>query len=429
MRLICGFTIALYSCVLLAASEPEPPARSSEAAADLFTLESAVERALAASPRLVSAKADIRSAQGEAEQAGYRPNPELGFEAENVGGNGRYRGVDSAVYTLGFSQKFETGGKRALRSEAAEQKISLRNIQLADEHLELVEQVTIAYSRLVATQEQLSLARERSELARELLNEVEERVQAAREPAIQRHKAQIALARAQLTEETLDRELKHSQQVLASFWLGHDESLRYDDAHFFALVEPVSEEELVEGLRRHPEFLYRKAEQKRQRALMKLEKAQALPDPSVQLGVRRFEETGDQAVVLGLSVPLPVFNRNRGNIVRSRAGLDKAASDRDNTWIALSNEALQALEDMLNAYRQALTLSATIIPSAESAFQLAREGYRSGRFPYLEVLDAQRTLFETRESHIEALKQYHVAKAKVDYAMAIHQGENSNEHN
>lgn len=81
--------------------------------------------------------------------------------------------------------------------------------------------------------------------------------------------------------------------------------------------------------------------------------------------------------------------------------------------LTLRNEVFQHLEELINAYEQSNTLKGDIIPSAEKAFLLAREGYQAGSFPYLEVLDAQRTLFEVKENYVEALKAYHTASANV----------------
>lgn len=421
MRISYGFTAALLCSSTLVAAES--PVRASAFAAPELTLEAAIERALSASPRLSSAQADIRSAEGEAEQAGYRLNPELNFEAENIGGTGPHRAFDGAVYTLSLSQELETGGKRGLRQSAANLQIDLQRRELATERLELIQEVTIAYTRLIATQEHLALAQEHTELAKRLLKEVQQRVQAARESQLQLSQSEIVLARARLAEEVHERELQHAKRVLASFWLGRHEPWRYANGPFFKATEPVSEDALEARLKQHPSVLLWQAEQKRQNAILKFEQAQAFPNPRVRLGVRQFEDTGDQALVVGLSVPIPVFNRNQGSVVRAKGQLVKTDSEGTNAWLELTNHGLQALEDMINAYRQARTLSESIIPSAERAFELARESYVSGRFPYLEVLEAQRTLFETKENYIAALGRYHVAKAKVEYVMATHLGD------
>ena len=77
---------------------------------------------------------------------------------------------------------------------------------------------------------------------------------------------------------------------------------------------------------------------------------------------------------------------------------------------------------MQNAYTQATMLKTKIVPSAEKSFELAREGYLLGRFLYLDVLDTQRGLFEAKQQYIEALREYHAAKAGVERLTAKHLG-------
>ena len=59
-------------------------------------------------------------------------------------------------------------------------------------------------------------------------------------------------------------------------------------------------------------------------------------------------------------------------------------------------------------------MKSAVLPGAQSAFDAATEGFRQGKFGYLEVLDAQRTFFEARGRHIEALSAYHKAVADTE---------------
>ncbi|PZP83770.1 MAG: metal transporter [Azospirillum brasilense] len=150
------------------------------------------------------------------------------------------------------------------------------------------------------------------------------------------------------------------------------------------------------------------------KANFELEKANAVPDPSVNASVRRLSISDDQAFVVGVSFPLPVLNRNQGNIARARAQLSQAQSETSAAELSLRNDVFEALETMANAYEHAAKFDQSILPSAEKAFALARDGYRRGRFPYLEVLDAQRTLFAVKEQRIATLNEYHKAKAELE---------------
>lgn len=383
-----------------------------------LSLAQAIERALEVSPELRSAEAEVDAAEGHAAQASLRPNPELTFEAENLGGTGPYRGLDGTVYTLAIAQRIEIGGKRKLRSETASKGAALQRHRLLGRRLELIRRVRTAYIRVVAAQEQLALAAEHHTLAQTLLSEVEKRVQAARAPALQLSKAQIALATARLVKSEHARELRHAQHVLGSFWQEVHQSYLYNPAPLFELTPPTDEVVLEQALEMHPMLRYQQLAQRQQSAQLRLEQASALPDPTIGVGLRQFEETGDRAMVIELSMPLPLFDRNQGNVRSAQARQRKGLSDEQTVRLELTAQGLQALEEMINAYERALALSSTIIPAAERAFALAREGYATGRFPYLEVLDAERTLFDSKLDHIAALAVYQEAKAEVAFVMA-----------
>ena len=149
-------------------------------------------------------------------------------------------------------------------------------------------------------------------------------------------------------------------------------------------------------------------------ALYKLEKTLSIPDLRINVGVRDFRSTGDLALVSGVSIPIPVFNRNQGNVKRALQNVTKAEYDFHATKILMVNALHEQLENQVNAYRSAKNIKFSILPAAEKAFTFSRQGYLAGKFSYLEVLDAERTLFAMRESYITTLKNYHIAKAEVE---------------
>lgn len=386
--------------------------------AEVLTLEIAVKRALVHSPRLKSSASARRASSAAQRQASALPNPEIEVEAENFGGQGPYTGFDEAEMTYGMSQQFEVGGKRSARQNVARYEYKIAEIEDEAARLDLIRDVTVAYAEAVAAQEELKLAAEQKGLAADLLKEVNRRVNAASEPLAQRSKTEITAATSAFAHERAEREFKHAQHTLASLWGGHHETFTLDRESLFTLTPPKTESEVETALEANPTLKRWAAEKARSVALLKLEKAQSIPDPRIRLGVRDFRDTGDQALIAGISIPIPVLNRNQGNIERARHEVLKAASDAAATKLSVRNAAFQAHEDMINAFRQAENLESIILPAAEKAFALSREGYRMGRFAYLEVLDSQRTLFETRTQYIATLRDYHKARAEVERVTA-----------
>jgi cobalt-zinc-cadmium efflux system outer membrane protein len=378
------------------------------------TLDDALAKALQSSPRLQSSSAVIRASEGDRRQAGSWQNPQLVLEAENFAGNGPYKGYSGAETTVGVSQLIELSGKARRRAAVAQEGVAISRFDHSIETLTLISDVRIAYANAVAAQERLKMAQDQKSLAKKLFGEVSERVNAAREPDIQRSKAEITLSTATFTEEKAVRELDHAKHVLSSLWNGHEGDYELQPDYFFVVEPPLEEKAAEEALERSVFLKRMMAEQMRAQAVHRLEQIQAAPDPTVGVGMRDFRGTEDRAFVASVSFPLPVLNHNGGGIARARENVTKAASDTQAVRLNLINELHEALEEMENSHDKANSLKASILPAAEKAFSQSRKGYNAGKFPYIEVLDAQRTLFDVKQQYIDTLNEYHQAKATVD---------------
>ncbi len=387
--------------------------------APVMKLEEAIAKAIEASPSLQSSKAGLEAAKGAERQAGYWPNPELEFEAENVSGDGQYSGTDSAEYTYGLSQKVEIGGKRSSRKSAAKAIREAASVALLAEKLNLVRDVHIAYTNVLGEIEALELAIEQESLAKEVLDTVSKRVDAAREPEIQKNKAEVAYATSVISREQEERQLKVSEKKLAQLLGRSNLNVSLDHSHFFELEAPAPIENYQEKLRNAPEIKISSYLEKEKESLLSLEKAQNIPDPSLNAGVRDFRDSGDQAFVFGVSFPLPVLNMNQGNIAKAKAELNQARSNGRQMELTLEQNLMENWQGWQASYLEATSLRKRILPAAKKAFDSAWHGYEKGKFPYLEVLDAQRTLFKARASYHDSLKNYHMSRANVERLIGI----------
>lgn len=387
---------------------------------NVITLNAAIEKALASSPRLKSAGSAVLASKGERLQAGLRPNPEAGVEAENFAGRGPYTGVDSAEISFGVSQRIEIGGKRSARQATAGRGYEIANYEYQTARLDLIRDVTIAYADAVAAQEEVKLAEDQKKLAGEVLQSVTRRVAAAAEPLIQKSKAEVALATSEIAFSKALRELAIAKKNLVSLWGQDDSFYSLDASDFLTIQAPAVLDDAFARLTATPDIARLDAGIARARAALDLERANAIPDPTFSAGVRDFRETRDQAFMLGVSLPIPVWNQNQGNIAKARHEASKSETDKQALMLELSNALTRAAQELQAAYGEAESLKVTILPAAEKAFSLSRQGYQAGKFPYLEVLDAQRTLFEARSQYNAALENYHARRAEVERLTAAH---------
>jgi outer membrane protein, heavy metal efflux system len=394
----------------------KPPAMAREKTPDesVLTLNAAIQRAMANSPRLKSAGSARGIAAGEREQARALPNPAVSVQAENFAVGGEFRGLDSAEITYGVSELVEVSGKRSARIAAADKGILLSELEVDSARLNLVRDVTVAYANAVSADERVSLAKEQRELASEVLKAVTKRVDAAADPLYQKNKAEVAESMSGIALDKAERDAGVAKQNLAALWGESDASFRLDARDFFTITEPPSLGILNVLVKQNPDFLRWDIEREQKSAALSFAKAGAIPDPSINLGVRDLRGSGTQALVAGVSLPLPVFDQNSGNIAKARADVQKAENDGIDARVRLTADLGRNWQEWNNAYRTAKSFVEEIIPSAEQSFKLARHGYGIGKFPYLEVLDAQRTLFESRQQYFEVLKEYHIARAEVE---------------
>jgi cobalt-zinc-cadmium efflux system outer membrane protein len=111
---------------------------------------------------------------------------------------------------------------------------------------------------------------------------------------------------------------------------------------------------------------------------------------------------------------LPIFNRNRGGILQAEFRKKRAANEQAAAQIAAETQLKSAYEALAAARVEAVALRERALPAAEAAYAGAMQAYRTGRFRYVEVLDAQRTLFELRADEIDALASYHSSAADLE---------------
>lgn len=385
----------------------------------VVSLDEAIERAVATSPRLKASQASEAASRGERRQASALQNPEVSYSKENFRTGSAYKSISPGQNVYGVSQLVEVGGKISARKHIADKGLQIAGLETQATALDLIRDVTIAYAEAVAAEEEVRLATEQKALAEDVLKYVSLRVDAAASPLIQQSRAEVERSTAVVALDSAKRERAITRKSLALL-IGQDEAtIKLDKKAFFTLARqdmPATPEQL----KSNPDVLKLNSLLEQSKARLDLEKANAVPDPRISAGLVQIPSARDKAFVVGVSLPIPVFNANRGNIEKARGEMSRTEQDNRYAALSLDNDLTRAEQQMKNAYFQANTLKTQILPSAQKAFSLAREGYGLGRFPYIEVLDAQRSLFGAKQQQIAALKAYHTARAVLERLTAGH---------
>lgn len=388
----------------------------------VLALDQAIAWALEKSPLLAASRSRADAATASRSQAGALPNPELSIEAENIYGD--YDGTDDAEITYGLSQLVELPGKRGNRVRMAESEKTRIHYERDAAQLDLIRDVTIAYAELVTAQEELALLEEERALATEVRDSVAAKVDAGKEPPIQKNKAQIELSSSQIALERAGRTLTAKRQALAAMLGGDAGNFAVQKDSLPTPQEPQPLESYRPRLALTPDAKGLEANVAQAQAALSFERANAFPDPTLSFGVKEAREDDTQAFVAGVSFPIPVFNMNRAGIARAGHELNATSMDHRGGKLALETALAEMYGDFVSAYREAGVLHTTILPGAEEAFSSARQGYDAGKFGYLEVLDAQRTLFDARRQYNEAVLDYHRQRAAIERLTAVHADDN-----
>ena len=380
-----------------------------------LTLRQALALALARNPELASFSWDVRIGEARILQAGLRPNPEVGLREENVLGSGDYRGFRLSQTTLELSQLIELGGKRAARMKEASLSRDLAGWEYETRRIEVLTRTAGAFVEVLSLQQRLGLAEETARLAEDVAGAVGKRVEAAKTFTVEKTKAEVALASAQVERDQTQRALNAARQRLAANWGTTQPNFERVEGNLEEMAPVPAQEQLLERLRQNPEIARWGAEIAQRQAAVRVERSKATPDITVGGGYRRLPdlagESGpnDNAIVFGVSLPLPLFNKNQGNIKEAEYRLAKASEERRATDLRLRTELGQAWQRLAAAGAEVEALKSRVLPGAQQTFETMSQYYRDGRLSYLEVLDAQRTLFSGRAQYLRALSDYHVA--------------------
>lgn len=377
----------------------------------VLTLPIAEGLAMSANGELAVAMREFEATEGGVIQGGARPNPELGFLLEDTR-------RETRTTTLQLNQPIELGGKRSARLAAAGRSRDIAAVELDLRRAEVRALVTANFFEVLAAQERVRLAQEVANLAKRATEVAVKRVASGKVPPLEETKARVAEANVRLDLSLAQSELRTARQRLASTWGNSSPRFERAEGRLEQLPTLPSAESINARVAESPHLKRAKIEIQKRKSLADLERAKRTPDLTVSLGAMRAAELGRNQILLGVSIPIPVFDSNRGNQLEALKRTDKARDELAATQIRLASETQAALERLAAARNEADTLKRDVLPGAQNAYDVATKGFELGKFNFLEVLDAQRTLFESKSQYLRAVAETHRANAEIDRLVA-----------
>lgn len=373
----------------------------------VLSLSESLDMALKANPDIAVAIREREATDGIKVQAATRPNPYVSTSIQDTRNATRQT-------TLQLNQEIELGGKRAARIEAADAFYSRSDAELATKKAEIHANVVAAFYEVLVAQERVALAKSSVEIGELALDAASKRVKAGKSSPVEQTKSSVAAATAKIELVQATTQLSNSRKRLSALWADNTPSFDRVTGDVTNIPAVSTLENLAPLIDSAPTIKLAKFEISAREAITEIERSKAIPNITISLGMVDNREIGLNQALLGLSIPIPVFDRNQGNVQEAISRKYKAEDE----LIALRNKIqtnLTTQYERLSAARQAsLSLQNDILPNAQSAFDAANRGFSLGKFNFLDVLDAQRTLYQAKSQYINALLEAHQAIAEIE---------------
>ena len=373
-------------------------AAASVAQAQTLTLDTALQTAFANNPDLAAAQWDIDIAQGGRQQAGLIPNPVASWDVEDTR-------RDSRTTSIKISQALELGGKRGARINVASRVQDAAALTLEQRRNTLRAEVIDNYYGALRAQERLDLAQRSMAVAERGLVVANGRVTAGKASPVEATRAQVQVSEIRLELDRAQIGLTDAYRRLAASTGSAAPSFQAVATQNLSAPTVPSATQLLTRLEQTAELRLAELNILQNEASVVLEKAQRIPDLDVSIGSQYDASVRERVNLVGVSIPIPLFNRNQGNVLAASRRADQARDLRNAAELRLRTETRQALDLWQSANTEVRAFNQQILPAAQSAVDSATRGFEMGKFSFLDVLDAQRTLIAARTQYLTATAQ------------------------
>lgn len=379
-----------------------------------LTLQQALQRALGANARLFMADREIAMAEGRRLQAGVIPNPQASFEVDNALGSGDYRGLRSAETTLQLSQLIELGGKRNARVAAASADYDSVRWQRAAVRLEILSETASAYISILGAQRRVQFLQRQVTALDRLSPLLQARVDAGASSPADVARTQVAIDLARIDLIRSKTALASARRDLAALMGLTAPDFADLTGDLGRVARPPAFQSILQAIESSPQLVRWTAVRAQKDAELLSARLKAIPDVQASIGWRHYRDTRDNAVRFGVSVPIPVWDRNKGAIQEAQEAAAKTEAERTVAKLALTSTVGKAYDTLTGALQEIDLLRRSVLPNARMAVQVVENGYALGRFTLLDLLDVYKSVAEAEGRELDALVSFHTAIATIE---------------
>lgn len=390
-------------------SPPVPVPERAPAVNNRITLAALEQLALSHNPAIQQASAAAHKAVGIRQQVGQRPNPTVGYVGMQLG--------DAGTEQQGafIEQDFVLGHKLALNERVLDHDVQVQLWEVEAQRYRVLTDVRLRFFEALAAQRRVELTDEFHRVTEQGVR-IAERRKAALEGSqpellqaeIQLNEVDLSRRRAQIAFEAAWKELAatagvpHLQPMLLDGILQSTTETRDWELTYQSVIASS------------PELRSAYARVNRAQANLERQRAQPIPNLGVEMQAGHDHGTGDEFLNLQVGVPLPVFNKNRGNIDAAYAEYCRATQDARRIEMSLKARLARVAQAYDAATVVAERYETQILPKADETLRLSEQAYAAGEFDFLQVLIVRRTYFEANLQYVQSLAELAQARATAD---------------
>ena len=378
-----------------------------------LTLNEAIQRSFAKHPELQAFSYRRAAADGMAQQARVGSRPQLGLSVEDGFGSGDYSGSDSLQSTLSISWILE-GDLLQQRGRSADVQKRLISDEQAIKTLDVAAETARQFLTVVVYQQRKELAAAARAQAESVVKELSKRMDAGKSLLADKLRAEAELARAEITLEDLDHEIRGAKRMLATQWNAREPDFETASGSLAIATDRLNYEDLAQHLSSHPRVRKLLSQERVAQSEIALAKTEAQSRWQFSTGVRRFENTDDYALVAGFTGPLGGEQRNSGRIAALAAERDAYRADVDAVQLALEARLYVLLQEFQHAQHVVGALREQIIPTLEQAQKEARNAYQLGRYSYQDWRGVQQELLATRSHLLDSQFKAQLTRVEIE---------------
>jgi cobalt-zinc-cadmium efflux system outer membrane protein len=384
-----------------------------------LTLDRALALADRANPQLRAAEAAVQGAEAGIVTARQRPNPEFSsnFGRQN---NSKDSAIPGQLGWMSVAQPWEWSSVRRARAGVAGMARDSASFSLNETRLAVRAAVKQAFYEVLRRDAEVDVAEENLRNIEELRRRVEVQVQVGEAARLELTRADAELATSKIQLRSAELRLSTAIAGLRAAIGAPLDQFKPEGALATRTILPPLSELRDQVLARHPGLAQAQAEIRRADAQLGLEKEMRKPIPTVRTDFERMPDA--KTVRLGITVPIPAWNRRQGEIAQAAAALRQASATADQRRLEITAALERAYGIYEVANEQVAALEEGALRQAEAALQASEAAFRFGERGILEVLDAQRVLRGVRSDYLNAQYDRQAALIELERLQAVELG-------